>query len=60
MLEGSAADPAFAAQVITLPGEADIAREIGANVDPDAIFAARKALREAIGGQPRRRAARAL
>jgi aminopeptidase N len=49
-LEGSAADPAFAAQVITLPGEADIAREIGANVDPDAIFAARKALREAIGG----------
>ena len=35
--------------MITLPGEADIAREIGANVDPDAIFAARKALREAIG-----------
>ncbi|MFZ3178037.1 MAG: aminopeptidase N [Methylovirgula sp.] len=49
-LEGNAADPAFAAQVITLPGEADIAREIGADVDPDAIFAARKALREAIGG----------
>ncbi len=49
-LAGSAADPAFAAQVITLPGEADIAREIGANVDPDAIFMARKALREAIGG----------
>jgi aminopeptidase N len=43
------ADPAFAAQVMTLPGEADIAREIGANVDPDAIFAARKALRGAIG-----------
>jgi aminopeptidase N len=50
-LGGSAADPAFAAQVITLPGEADVAREIGANVDPDAIFAARKALREAIGGE---------
>ena len=49
VLDGSAADPAFAAQVITLPGEADIAREIGANVDPDAIFAARKALRETIG-----------
>ncbi len=50
MLKASAADPAFAAQVITLPGEADVAREIGANVDPDAIFAARKAQREAIGG----------
>jgi aminopeptidase N len=49
-LDRSAADPSFAAQVITLPGEADIAREIGANVDPDAIFAARKALRQAIGG----------
>jgi aminopeptidase N len=50
VLDSSAADPAFAAQVITLPGEADIAREIGANVDPDAVFAARKALRVAIGG----------
>ncbi len=50
VLKASAADPAFAAQVITLPGEADVAREIGANVDPDAIFAARKAQREAIGG----------
>ncbi|WP_297299272.1 aminopeptidase N [uncultured Methylovirgula sp.] len=49
VLKVSAADPAFAAQVISLPGEADIAREIGVNVDPDAIFAARKALRHAIG-----------
>ncbi len=49
VLAGSAADAAFAAQVITLPGETDIAREIGMNVDPDAIFSARKALREAIG-----------
>jgi aminopeptidase N len=49
VLKTSAADPAFAAQVISLPGEADIAREIGTNVDPDAIFSARKALREAIG-----------
>lgn len=48
-LDGNAADPAFAAQVITLPGEADIAREMGANVDPDAIFLARKTLRESIG-----------
>jgi aminopeptidase N len=43
------ADPAFTAQVVTLPGEADIAREIGEDVDPDAIFIARKALRKAIG-----------
>jgi aminopeptidase N len=49
VLETSAADPAFAAQVISLPGEADMAREIGSNVDPDAIFTARKALRQAIG-----------
>ncbi|ACB94500.1 aminopeptidase N [Beijerinckia indica] len=42
-------DPAFIAQVITLPGEADLAREIGENVDPDAIHGARKALRQAIG-----------
>lgn len=49
VLKTSAADPAFAAQVISLPGESDIAREIGINVDPDAIFAARKALRQAIG-----------
>ncbi len=49
VLKTSAVDPAFAAQVVTLPGEADIAREIGNHVDPDAIFVARKALRQAIG-----------
>ncbi|WP_036260329.1 aminopeptidase N [Methylocapsa aurea] len=43
------ADPAFTAQLITLPSEADIAREIGEDVDPDAIHVARRALREAIG-----------
>ncbi len=43
------ADPAFAAQVITLPSEADTAREIGQDVDPDAIHAAHEALRKAIG-----------
>jgi aminopeptidase N len=43
------ADPAFAAQAVTLPGEADIAREISENVDPDAIHAAREALRGAMG-----------
>ena len=36
------------AQVIQLPSEADIAREIAANVDPDAVLAARQALRRAL------------
>jgi aminopeptidase N len=35
--------------MLTLPSETDIAREIGRDVDPDAIFAARRALRAAIG-----------
>jgi aminopeptidase N len=42
-------DPAFVAEAVTLPSEADIAREIGANIDPDAIHVAREALRKAIG-----------
>ncbi len=43
------ADPAFTAQAITLPGESDIAREIGEDVDPDAVHFAREALRKDIG-----------
>jgi aminopeptidase N len=42
-------EPAFVAQVLTPPGETDIAREIGRDIDPDAIFNARTALRAAIG-----------
>ena len=42
-------DRAFAAMALGLPTEADIAREIGEDVDPDAIYAARKALRGALG-----------
>ncbi|MCC7346898.1 MAG: aminopeptidase N [Variibacter sp.] len=42
-------EPAFVAQAITLPSESDIAREIGREVDPDAIFAARTRLRALIG-----------
>jgi aminopeptidase N len=42
-------EPAFIALMLTLPGEADIAREIGRDVDPDAIFAARSALRSVVG-----------
>ena len=41
-------EPAFRALALTLPAEADIAREIGSNIDPDAIFAAREALAEAL------------
>lgn len=44
-----ALEPAFRALAIALPAEADIARELGQNIDPDAIFAAREALATAIG-----------
>jgi aminopeptidase N len=43
------ADPAFAALVLTLPSEAEIAQEIGSDVDPSAVFAAREAARAVIG-----------
>jgi len=49
ILDDGALDPAFVALALTLPGEADIAREIGRDVDPDAVFAARAALRAAVG-----------
>jgi aminopeptidase N len=42
-------DPAFAAQVLSLPAEADLAREIGEDVDPEAIHRARQTLRAHIG-----------
>lgn len=42
-------DPAFAALVLTLPSEADIAQEIGTDVDPDAIHRARKEMRRHLG-----------
>jgi aminopeptidase N len=44
-------DHAFVAQVLALPSENDIAREIQTDIDPDAIFKARTALRAAIGRQ---------
>jgi len=49
ILADPALEPAFVAQALTVPSEADIARELGRDVDPDAIFAARAALRAAIG-----------
>jgi aminopeptidase N len=50
ILADGALEPAFVALALTLPGEADIAREIACDVDPDAVFAARSALRAAVGG----------
>jgi aminopeptidase N len=44
-------EPAFIALALLPPSEADIAREIGRDVDPDAVFAARQKLRAAIGGR---------
>ncbi len=43
-------DHAFRALCLSLPDEADIAREIGSNIDPDLIHASREALSAAIAG----------
>jgi len=37
-------EAAFRAQALSLPGESDIARELGSNIDPDAVFGARDRL----------------
>ncbi len=42
-------DHAFMAQILSMPSESDIARDIGLDIDPDAIRDARLALRRAIG-----------
>ena len=49
ILADGALEPAFVALALTLPGEADIAREIARDVDPDAVFAAHSTLRAAVG-----------
>jgi aminopeptidase N len=43
-----ALEPAFRAQALSLPSEADIARELGGNNDPDAIHTGRQAVLGAI------------
>jgi aminopeptidase N len=48
-LNDAALEPAFIALTLSPPGEADVAREIGSDVDPDAIYAARRKLRASIG-----------
>ncbi|QGM47916.1 aminopeptidase N [Methylocystis heyeri] len=50
LLDANDMDPAFAAQVLSLPSEIDLAREMGENVDPDILFSARSALRQELGG----------
>src|SRR5581483_8289821 len=49
ILNDRSLEPAYVAQALTVPSETDIAREIGSNVDPDAILSARKHLRAELG-----------
>jgi aminopeptidase N len=49
VLDDPKLEPAFIALMLVPPGEGDIAREIGKDIDPDAIFRARKMLRADIG-----------
>jgi len=42
-------EDAFKALMLMLPGEQDLARDMGSNVDPAAIHSARNALRHALG-----------
>ncbi len=49
ILQDEKLEPAFIALALAPPSEADIAREIGSDIDPDAVFTARRRLRAAIG-----------
>ncbi|MGZ5826733.1 MAG: aminopeptidase N [Croceibacterium sp.] len=49
ILADKSLEPAFVAEALSPPSEADIAREIGQDVDPDAVFRARTALRALMG-----------
>jgi aminopeptidase N len=49
LLDDHTLEPAFVALALAMPSEADIAREIGKDVDPQAVFEARGALRAEIG-----------
>ena len=55
LLDDAGADPAFVAQTILLPTEADIGRDLAHDVDPDAVHTAREALRIALGSALRPR-----
>ena len=49
VLADTTLEPAFVALTLMPPSENDIAREIGHDIDPEAIFVARKNLRAAVG-----------
>jgi aminopeptidase N len=49
IVANSVLEPAFIALTLVPPGEGDIAREIGRDIDPDAIFRARASFRAEIG-----------
>ncbi|MEM8813499.1 MAG: aminopeptidase N, partial [Pseudomonadota bacterium] len=49
VLSDSDLDPAFKALALTLPSEAEIAREIGTDIDTDSVHAARTRLKVDIG-----------
>ena len=49
ILDDAKLEPAFVALALTPPGEGDVARETGRDIDPDAIFNARRALRADVG-----------
>ncbi|WP_342358507.1 aminopeptidase N [Terrarubrum flagellatum] len=52
IIEGEARrDPAFAAYLLAMPRDNDIAREIGHDIDPDAIHAARSRLRSTLAAR---------
>ena len=48
-LQDTSLDQAYRAEILKLPSEADIAREIARNVDPDAIYQARSLFSKTIG-----------
>jgi aminopeptidase N len=49
VLHDATLEPAFMTQMLAVPTDADVARELGHDVDPDAIHAARSALRQRMG-----------
>ena len=49
LMDAHGDDPAFVALALTLPTEGDLVRELGKDADPQSIFAAREALRAAMG-----------
>jgi aminopeptidase N len=51
LIEDVSLEPAFVALALVPPGEGDIAREIGRDIDPQAIHRARLALRAEIGAR---------